>query len=1050
MPYKTKIAKDKMPDDNIRFPESNSKEMELLAIFALLPPPVSLDTFVGFTRLSPVAVLNLLEILIKKKWIDYYKPAGIGYYALRLPEKAYAILKRCKKQRIDSLSKSLIEYIENNDYSDIERSLIITNISYYSDVFYNPGSVLKAAKHCQKIGASEAATAYYSLILNGLKADHYCHRGNKETYIDAVLGVVSSHGHRTPLGQQRKLLSRALEIAKELDTSARLCRVELHLAQVAKREGNYEQAEKLNKEAWEIAKEINDKNLYRQAALLTSDFLFWQGYISEAVKRYENAIGDMEEFPDDAPTLIGCATLGWCYGICGQTARGISLIDAVRKKAKEQNFFHVIRYTYIMSVLALLDARRLKEAEVFLNKFFNNSEKDFGNYELWAGYAAKAFILYSKNNLQGCYEYQRKAYDKSKEFGWFHHRGPWNFDYMDALEDAGLIHPEMNYESEIKRLNDWPDIYMKGVGLRYEAQRRLKQDAELVKIVLKLEKSIKLLTEAGAKIELAHAQILLARLKIRTGFEMQARSLLNKAWMVISAVNPDLFPEELKPYVEEDQKEDYFLRILSDVGKAIGTVRGHRKLLERIINLLLKLTKAGRGGIFLIDSNNELSLMASRNLDNTILESKEFLPSYNMVRETFRRGREITQGGESSIEQDGIQRFGIGWRIAFPIKRRNHIMGVIYLDNDLLWAIPPKECLLVLKIIASQVAVALENAEAYKEIARLKERLEDETRFYREEFDSIPNHGDIIGQSKAIKNVLMQIEKVSATDSSVLIIGETGVGKELVAKAIHRLSNCRNGPFIPVNSAALDPSLIASELFGHEKGAFTGASRLRRGRFELADGGTLFLDDIDALSLEIQAKILRALQEKEFERVGSDRTIRSNFRLLAATNQNLEEMIDKGLFRRDLYFRLKVFPIHIPPLRERKEDIPLLALYFLNKFNNKFGKNIKGLTKHHINQLQNYEWFGNVRELKHVMERAIILAEKENLELPDLGGIRQSSSRDGSIMTMREMERQHILKVLKYCGWRVSGQGGAAEKLDMKPTTLYARIRKLGIRKKLL
>ncbi|MCD4721684.1 MAG: sigma 54-interacting transcriptional regulator [Desulfobacula sp.] len=1037
-----------MTDNDHQLSKLNSEEIDNLTIFALLPPPISLDTFVEFNKLSPVTILNSLDNLIKKEWICCYEPSGIGHYALCLPEKAYTILKFAKKQKIDLQSQALINHIENSDSSDTEKKLTITNICYYSDICYKPDYILKAAEHCQKIGATEAATAYYSLILDSLKTDDCCDQNDWCIYIDAVLGIVSSHGHRTPLGQQRQLLSRALKFSKKLNDPARLCRVDLHLAQVAKREGDYEQSGKLNQEAWEIAKKLNNENLYRQAALFTSDFLFWQGYISEAVKRYEDAIGDLEQFPADAPTLIGCATLGWCYGICGQTARGISLIEEVRKKAKKQKFFHVIRYTDIMSVLTLFDARRLKEAEIFLNNFFSNPKKDFGNYELWAGYASKAFILYTQNDLQGCYEYQTKAYNKSKEFGWFHHRGPWNFDYMAALEDAGLIHPAMNYESEVNRLNDWPDIYMKGVGLRYQAQRMLKEGLSLDTILPKLEKSIELLTESGAKIELAHAQILLARLKIKVGIETQARDLLNEAWLVVSGINPTLFPQELKPYVEEDQKEDYFLSILFDVGDAIGTVRSHKRLLERIINLVLKVTKAGRGGIFLFGQDNELSLMASRNLDIAILESQEFKLSYNMVNEVFQKGREITYEGDTA-DQNEPQHFGTGWRIAFPIKRQDHILGVIYLDNDLLWAIPPKECLLVLKVIASQVAVALENAEAYEEIARLKERLEDETRFYREEFDCLPNNSDIIGKSNIIQDVLIQIKKVSPTDSSVLIVGETGVGKELVAKALHRQSNRRDGPFIPVNCAALDPGLIASELFGHEKGAFTGASRLRRGRFELADGGTLFLDDIDTLPSEIQAKILRTLQEKEFERVGADKTISSNFRLLAATNQNLEEMIEKGLFRRDLYFRLKVFPIHIPPLRERKKDIPLLALHFLDQLNNKFGKKIKGLKKHHINKLLDYEWIGNVRELKHIMERAVILSEGENLELPDLIPARRNEIPDDNIMTMKDMERKHVLKALKQCGGRVSGKGGAAEILDIKPTTLYARIRKLEIHKKL-
>lgn len=1026
-------------------------EINILAIFTLLTPPVSLDTIVSFTKLSPVTILNMLDGLIKKELICIYEPNGLGHYIFCNPDNAKKVLAFVPGSKIESLSKDLISFVENSEYSNTEKSLSIANISHYSNICYKPDHILKAAEYCQEIGATEAATAYYHLIIDGFKnSAKEVDLKNQEIYVDAALGIVSVHGHKTSLDKQRSLLSQAITFSKNMDDQARLCKLELHLAQIAKREGLYEQSEILNNEAWERAKKLNNETLFRQAALFTSDFLFWQGRISEAVKRYEEAIGDLEKFPADAPTLIGCATLGWCYGICGQTARGISLIDAARNKAKENDYLHVIRYTDIMSVLTLFDARRLKEAEVFLNNFFNSSEKDLGNYELWAGYASKAFILYHQQDLKGCFAFQTKAYEKSKSVGWFHHRGPWNFDYMEGLEEAGLIHPEMNYNSEIERLRTWPDIYMKGVGLRYLARRMMKEKKSFKKIIPIVEMSIQLLTESGAKIELSHAQILKAEINFKTGNEEEARQLLNEAWLVFSGINPELFPEELLPYVEEDQAEDYFLTILYDVVDAIGTVRGHEELLKRIINLLLKFTKAGRGGIFLPGKNNHLNLMASRNIDISYLESKEFEPYYNMVKEVFQKGNQITIEGKSDDHgEGGSQGSGTGWCIAFPIKHQENVLGVIYLDNNLLWAIPPKEYLFAMNIIANQVAIALENVDAYKEIAKLKERLEDETRIYREEFDSLPYHGDIVGKSKAIKKVLSQIKKVSPTGSSVLILGETGVGKELVAKAIHRLSGRSDGPFIPVNSAALDPGLIASELFGHEKGAFTGASRMRRGRFELADRGTLFLDDIDTLSLEIQAKILRALQEKEFERVGGDRTIKSDFRLLAATNQNIEEMIDKGRFRQDLYFRLKVFPIRIPPLRERKEDIQLLALHFLNRLNLKFGKNIKGLKKYQLDKLTAYEWKGNIRELKHVIERAVILSDGKNLELPELNLTESINSEilDDRILPMKEMEKEHILRALKQSSWKVSGKGGAAEKLEMKPTTLYARIRKLGIEK---
>ncbi|BBO71125.1 hypothetical protein DSCA_50550 [Desulfosarcina alkanivorans] len=943
------------------------------------------------------------------------------------------------------VSEELIDFIDNKEMSGTSKCMTIANISHHAQYCHKPEYLLDAAARCGEIGATEAATAYYLLILeNSDETKLPINEEYRETYAKAALGIVSSHGHKIPLERQRSFLSRAIGYLKGQDTEDSLCRLELRLAQVAKGEGLYEEAETLNNRAWDRAKKLNDEGFLREAALFTSDFLFWQGRIIEAVTRYEEAVGDLEKLPIDAQTLLGCATLGWCYGISGQTARGISLIESVQKKAKEHDLSNVIRYADIMSVLTLFDSGRIKEAEIILNHFFTTPEEDLGNYELWAGYASKAFILYHKNEVEGCFEYQVKAYEKSKDIGWFHHRGPWNFEYMEWLEERGFLHPEMNYNSEIKRLINWPDIYMKGVGLKYQARRMIKDKKDIRSVLAVIEESIALLTESGARIELSHAQVLKAQICLKTGKSTEASLLLNEAWLVFSGINPELFPEHLLPYIEENQTEEFLLGIISEVGHTIGTVQDHNQLLERIINLVLKLTKAGRGGIFLKGEDDILRLMAGRNLDISHLNSEEFSSSYQMVKSVFKNGIE-------KIKKDGplFHEERKGWQMAYPVNHHEALLGVIYLDNNLIFGAPTKECLFAMKIIAGQLAIALKNAEAYREIARLKERLEDETLFYRKEFEAQPFAGEIVGESTSIQKVLSQIQKVGPTDSTVLILGETGVGKELVAKAIHRSSNRRTGPFIPINSAALDPGLIASELFGHEKGAFTGASKQRRGRFELADGGTLFLDDIDTLSLDIQAKILRAIQEKQFERVGGDKAIFSDFRLLAATNQDLEAMIKNGRFRQDLYFRLNVFPIKIPPLRKRKEDIPILSMYFLNELNRKFGRNIKGLTKQQVSQLTDYRWVGNIRELKHVIERAIILSDGKKIKLPILesDANEETDADDNVILPMQDMERQHILRALKASGGRVSGVQGAAAKLEMKPPTLYAKIRKLGIKK---
>lgn len=321
-------------------------------------------------------------------------------------------------------------------------------------------------------------------------------------------------------------------------------------------------------------------------------------------------------------------------------------------------------------------------------------------------------------------------------------------------------------------------------------------------------------------------------------------------------------------------------------------------------------------------------------------------------------------------------------------------------------------------------------------------QLEMENIYLREEIELEFQHTEIIGKSLTIKNVLQQVESVSKTGSSVLILGETGTGKELISRAIHGLSSRKERPMIKVNCAAFPPDLIEDELFGHEKGAFTGAISSRPGRFEVADGSTLFLDEIGEIPLSLQPKLLRVLQEGEFERLGGTETIKIDVRIIAATNQNLEELIKKGEFRQDLYYRLNIFPIAVPPLRERKEDIPLLMEKFVKEFAEKNGKRIELVPKKTIKSLQRYSWPGNIRELRNVIERAIILAKGPilHINLPKIDG-----SDSESMMTLDEVQKQHIISVLEQTNRKIRGNDGAAKILGMKPTTLESRMKKLGI-----
>jgi PAS domain S-box-containing protein len=350
--------------------------------------------------------------------------------------------------------------------------------------------------------------------------------------------------------------------------------------------------------------------------------------------------------------------------------------------------------------------------------------------------------------------------------------------------------------------------------------------------------------------------------------------------------------------------------------------------------------------------------------------------------------------------------------------------------------------------------------EAYGEIARLKEELERERDYLREEVNVSMNFGRIVGASPALAAMLARIEAVAGTPASVLIVGETGSGKELVAHAIHARSRRADGPLVKVNCAAIPEELFESEFFGHVRGAFTGAHRDRVGRFELADGGTIFLDEVGEIPLALQGKLLRVLQEKEFERVGDDRTRKVDVRVIAATNKDLEKAVEAGEFREDLYYRLSVFPVQVPPLRKRGDDVVQLALHFLDQVCRQFGRPCPQLTQGQVAALRRYDWPGNVRELKNVIERAVILSRGDvlrlDLSLPEAGSVAEPAPAPAAQVPgpapafvteaqMREQQRANLVAALTAAGWRISGRGGAAELLGIKPTTLADRMRSLGV-----
>ena len=401
--------------------------------------------------------------------------------------------------------------------------------------------------------------------------------------------------------------------------------------------------------------------------------------------------------------------------------------------------------------------------------------------------------------------------------------------------------------------------------------------------------------------------------------------------------------------------------------------------------------------------------------------------------------------GAERILAEGVKTF-----FSIPLMSHERVLGALNVGSVRPDAFQPADAEL-LNQVAQQIAIAVENGLAYRQIAELKEKLNTEKLYLEEEIRTEQNFDEIVGTSASLKQALEQLSIVAPTDSTVLIQGETGTGKELIARAIHNLSGRRARTFVKLNCAAIPTGLLESELFGHEKGAFTGAISQKIGRFELANGGTLFLDEVGDIPLELQSKFLRVLQEQEFERLGSTRTIRVDIRLVAATNRDLEAMVAERQFRSDLFYRLNVFPIVSPPLRDRQEDIPPLVRYFAQKFATRMNKRINAIPAETMTALARYHWPGNIRELENFIERAVILSRGSTLVVPlsELKHQRKPDAAGGphGRTTLEEAEREHIRRALQESDWLIGGPSGAAARLGMKRTSLQSKMAKLGIKR---
>lgn len=553
------------------------------------------------------------------------------------------------------------------------------------------------------------------------------------------------------------------------------------------------------------------------------------------------------------------------------------------------------------------------------------------------------------------------------------------------------------------------------------------------------------------------------------------------AKQVAVAVDNALNLEAAQAYQSQLARERDRLQVLLDINNLLVSTRDTTALFKGIVSSLKPVLRHDYTSLALLDNSSGLLKIHALDLPGSTnkLPKTEFTVSVEdtPAGQCFASGQVlIKRGAELDAYKLEVIRYlrkeGVEVLCCVPLSTHGRTFGTINLASRDPQAFSSTDVEL-LQQVAAQVAIALENALAFKEIDALKNKLAVEKLYLEEEIRSEFNFEEIIGDSPSLRRTLSQVELAAPAGTTVLILGETGTGKELIARAIHNLSPRRERTFVKVNCAAIPAGLLESELFGHERGAFTGALTQKIGRFEFADKGTLFLDEVGDLPLELQPKLLRVLQEQEFERLGSNRLLRVDVRVVAATNGDLARLVEEKKFRSDLYYRLNVFPIVLPPLRDRPEDVPLLVRYFVQKISRRQNKTVEYVPSDVMDALVNYSWPGNVRELENLIERAVLLSPGQELQVPivELKAAGASFSRvmtaggpvakvplnssspnnaappSGAPVTLEETQRQHILRVLRQTQWRISGPNGAAQLLGIKRTTLQARMRKLDIKR---
>ncbi len=800
--------------------------------------------------------------------------------------------------------------------------------------------------------------------------------------------------------------------------------------------------------------DLGDEDIMEQSAVFLGLFYFMQGLFKDARPHLDRAERlYRREGEGHLITPLTPVLLGYCLTYLGEFHRAIGSLDCHWRMAKDRGDRTLATTLRVILGTVLLLIKREHEADFHIGaaeKEALDTENVLAQY--FAG-GARALKSIRKGRMSNAYEIFVRSFEKGHASGFVRQfASPWIMEMIYEFERLGYKNiDELDFKAYQQRAVNENNVHLQGVALRLMSQKKAFNGESMESILADLDESRRLLEKSGDIVQIAKTVVEKARLELSRGNREEGRRLVKEAWPVLGGYAEEFFPDDLRYLLDSEHhgsscrgtSPESFDRYI-ELTEAMFPKHEREDILARAVEATNRFFGAERGCLFWFPGGQmtrDPELRAACNVTQADVSSNDFKENKELILKAFRTGRPIlNRAGRGNENLSNVSAKAL---LCLPVEIQGKIRAVLYHDNSYL-----EDCFDFLDADTLQKTVD----HVSRQVARIWDYFQ-----IREERNDLIMEKSIQEESSAEKVFLYEspkmaaliqdLDRVALSDSTILITGKTGVGKELVARRVHTKSRRHDKAFIIVDALTIPSTLIESELFGHEKGAFTGADRQKKGRLEMADKGTLFIDEIGELTPELQAKLLRAIQERIFIRLGGIRSIQSDFRLIAATNRDLQKAVQSGRFREDLYYRLNVVPFHIPPLRKRREDILPLANHFLNHFSRKYNRRGLHLDSKAEKQLEKYDWPGNVRELENIIERGVLMSSGTRLDI-DFSGSTGKGFPDmlKDLPSLDELQKRYIEYVLEKSDGKLGGPGGASELLGLKRTTLYARMKKLGIR----